>query len=204
MGKPGRCPKCKQSMVSPKPIYTGDDPYLLQCFTMDVFELPESRDSWEMPEAQEVVQAGNSGNIPLALAKAEALRDREPDYFFPYFWLSLLSGRQGDRAGARQYLLNGLKRCRQTHALCTAMGKLELEAENLPEAAHWWIKSICLQCSTGQLTDHNPFLYLSYVASAHEQWQLCDTLLEHVDRIHSAKPSRTLQDNSEICVHSSV
>jgi hypothetical protein len=175
----------------PRPIKalapTGD-PFVDGCFQIDLREQYDTRQWYDIPEAQAIAKAANAGETDEALRLAHAMRTQQPDYAFPYFWLGLLRGRRGEHAEARRWLEEGLKAARSKFTLCGGMGDLAWSQRDLPEAAHWWIRSVMIQASTDNLGEFAPFLKLSYVAESLGLAGACDQLRRHVDRIMTGAP----------------
>ena len=175
----------------PRPIRalapTGD-PFVDGCFQIDLQEQYDTRQWYDIPEAQAITKAANAGQTDEALRLAHALRQQQPDYAFPYFWLGLLYGRRREHGEARRWLEEGLRTARSKLTLCEGMGDLAWSQKDLPEAVRWWIRSVVIQTSTDNLSEFAPFLKLSYVAERLGLGGACAKLRRDVDRIHSGAP----------------
>ena len=167
---------------------TGD-PFVDGCFQIDLRERYDTRQGHEIPpEARAIAKAANAGQTDEALRLAHALRQHQPDYAFPYFWLGLLHGRRGEHADARRWLEEGLRAARSKFSLCEGMGDLAWGQRDLPGAVHWWIRSVVIQASTDNLAEFAPFLMLSYVAEYLGLAGACAQLRRHVDRMSTGAP----------------
>jgi HEAT repeat protein len=181
-----------------KKIAETGDPYADDCFRIDFDEFYEEREWFDMPEAKAIPDAGNAGRIDEALRLAEALRQKYPDFYFVYNWFAILYRKQKRYGDARNSLTEGLRLARSKHNLCTAMGELEWERQNLSEAVKWWIKSAAVQVGAQYVTDYVAFLHLSYVADAVGMSAVCAKLRSWVDRLRSGQIRLNAQAANEI------
>jgi HEAT repeat protein len=166
---------------------TGDS-YIDACLQIEFPEFYEDRKWHEIPEAKAVAELGNAGRIDEALRLAENLRQRLPDFDFPWLWLVVLRKKQGKLDEARKYVQAGLRSARSKASICAEMGELEFQAGNFSEAAKWWIKSVAVQVGTQHAHGWTPFLHLAYVAGGLGLGDASAHLLVWVDRIHSSHP----------------
>ena len=178
----------------------SDDPFVRACFSVEGADVRDPRNWRDMPEARAVVEAGNSGQNAKALALAGALVDQCPDFAFAHSWQALLLRRLGRVGEARDALVRGLPTVRKKSSLCTEMGELEWEARNGAEAVRWWIGSILLQLTAGNVSDFTPFLWLSYVAESLTMEAATTALRRWVDKINPTWPRFTAQKANEISV----
>jgi tetratricopeptide (TPR) repeat protein len=136
-----------------------------------------------MPGAKAIPEASNAGRVEEAIRFAEALRDKYPDFYFPYYWFAVSYRKQGRYDDAQNALGDGLRLSKSKYQLCQMYGDTEWELGNLPEAVKWWIISIVVQVSTENLDDFVSFLHLSYVAEQLGLGSACSRLRQFVDRI---------------------
>jgi HEAT repeat protein len=184
------------SLTTKKVGMTGDA-YVDDCFRIDFDEMYEGRVWHQIPEARAIPEARNAGRLDEALRLAEELRQDQPDFYFSYYWLAELHRRQGRDEEARKALIEGLGCARSKQSLCQAMGELEWERRNLPEAVKWWIKSVAVQVGSQYATDYVAFLHLSYVAEALGLRTACSELRSWVDRLRSGQIRLTAEAENE-------
>ena len=178
--------KVPSSLPLKKIAKTGD-PYIDDCFKIEFEEMYDDRDWFKIPEAKAIPDAANAGLNSEALHLSEELCSKYPDYYFSYYWGAVLYRKQKRYDDARNTLLEGLKFARSKQTICTALGDLEWERKNLPEAVKWWIKSVAVQVGSQYVTDYVAFLHLSYVAEALGIRVACSELRSWVDRIRSGQ-----------------
>ena len=166
-----------------RPIKVTGDPYVDECFRVELVEHFDGRDWFEIPQAKAASQAGNARRFDEGLRLAESLRHSMPDFYYPYYCAAWLYEEQGRCDEARAILREGLKNAKSKHELCEAMGNAEWRARNLPEAVKWWIRSVALQVSAGRTTNYVPFLHLAYVAEALRLGMLASVLKNLADKI---------------------
>jgi HEAT repeat protein len=186
-----------QALSIKRTAETGD-PYIDECFQIDFDESYEGRDWFDMPEAKAIPDAANAGRIEEALRLAEELLHTHPDFYFGYYWFAVLYRKQKRYDDARSCLMEGLRLARSKQSLCTAMGDLEWERRDLPEAVKWWIKSVAVQVGSQYVTDYVAFLQLSYVAEALGIRVACSRLRSWVDRIRPGQLRLTAQAANEL------
>jgi tetratricopeptide (TPR) repeat protein len=158
---------------------TGDT-YVDDCFYIECKEVTDDRDWREIPEAKALTALGPPSPIVLEendeerLCRAEKLRLKYPDYWFPYYWLGRLNAKRGRFHDAHKYLLEGLQLAKKKYPLFEAMADLDWQPEkpdsgNLAEAVKWWIRSIINQVGIADTKSSwrgsdTSFLYVSYIA----------------------------------------
>jgi HEAT repeat protein len=181
-----------------KKIVKTGDAYIDDCFNIDFEEMVEERDWFKIAEAKAIPDTANAGLINEALPLAEELRRKYPDFYFGYYWLAVLYRKQKRYDEARNVLLDGLKSARSKQNLCTALGDMEWEKQNLSEAVKWWIKSITVQLGSQYVTDYVAFLKLSYVAESFGIRLASLELRAWVDRLRSGQIRLNAQAANEL------
>jgi hypothetical protein len=147
-----------------------NESYLESCFKIDFEELPDDRDWGMIPEAIAIRDAGNRGRTDEAIRLALKMRNKMPDFDFPYNWLGRLYCDKENTGKAREIVLKGLKQARTKVLLCNRMGMIYLEEQNILEAVKWLIKSAVLQLhSSNYLTETWPYLIVAANALGLEQ-----------------------------------
>jgi tetratricopeptide (TPR) repeat protein len=180
-----------------KKIAKTGDPYVDNCFQIDFDESYEERNWFNMPEAKAIPDAGNAGQIEEALSLAERLKRKYPDFYFSYYWFAVLYRKQRRYDEARRSLMEGLSFAKSKQSLCTEMGEMEWELQDLFEAVKWWIKSVAVQVGSQYATDYVAFLHLSYVAEALGIRSACLRLRSWVDRMSPGQIRLTAQAANE-------
>ena len=126
---------------------------------------------------------------PSAEGLARQLMAKFPEADTAYCWLGHHYGLRGRFDEARAVLDEGLAACARKRRLCREYGRLELEACRLPEAVKWWLRAATLQARGNSLDDHEPFLFLAYVAGCCGLADQARQLFAIVDRIQPARLS---------------
>lgn len=142
--------------------------YLEDCFRIEFDELVDDRKWQDIPEARQIPETANSGQIDEARRLAQLLRAKHPDLDFPYFWLAVLYDIRHSNPPqfekARAVLNEGLLVAKSKVSLCRLRGDIEYQSRDLAAAAKWWTKCAVLQAKHRRVDD-TPFLYLYYTAS---------------------------------------
>ncbi len=183
-----------------KKITETGDPYVDDCFRLDFDEFYEEREWFDIPEAKAVAEAGNAGLIDEALCLTADFTQKNPDFYFGYYWFAALYQKQKHYDDARKYLMEGLRLAKSKESLCAKMGSMEWELYDLHGAVRWWIKSIAVQLGSQYVTDYDAFLCLSYVAEAVGMGAVCVKLRSWTDRLRSGQIRLNAQAANEIYV----
>jgi hypothetical protein len=106
-----------------------------------------------------------------------------PDLDLGYCWAaSAYSGTQKYEE-ARSILAEGLKKAKRKYNLCIRLGSAERDLGNIQRAVYWWIQAIHCQQSIRTGDEHDPYLYLAYVADTLGLSDVAGSLFSRVDRM---------------------
>jgi hypothetical protein len=87
-----------------------------------------------------------------------------PDYDVLYLWLGYCKKVLDGVDEARKIYLMGLEKSRLRAHLCSRLGMLAFEENNLSNAVKWWIRSCAIQATGGKYVDGTSFLNLAIIA----------------------------------------
>jgi tetratricopeptide (TPR) repeat protein len=154
--------------------------------TQQFDEQEDDRTFNSSPRFREILDPLNSGRTDEAISKAIALIPEFPDFDMVYSWAGsgYMKKRDHDRAVA--ILKRGLTSAKRKYLLLSKMGSLYFDKGDISEATFYWIQAILGQRPNPD--DHNPYLYLSYVASALDRTRIGSVLMSRVDAIYPGRP----------------
>jgi tetratricopeptide (TPR) repeat protein len=157
-------------------------------------EQPESRgrDS----AFDHVPDALNERRYAEAGQMAQQVISSHPDLDLGYVWAaSAYSGTQKYEE-ARSILTEGLKRAKRKYLLCIRLGNAERDLGNIQGAVYWWTQSIHCQQSIRTGAEHDPYLYLAYVADTLGLNDVAGSLFSRVDRMRSGVRLSPVAENT--------
>lgn len=143
----------------------GGNDYIDSCFHFEFQELDDDRNALQIPEAKDIIDAGNMGRTNEAIQLAEAFKKKCPDYSFSYYWLGSLYLRQKRYDDAQNVVLEGINLAKSKSDLCNQMAEISLEIGDISEANKWWIRCTLLEIKKNNFGVVN-FVYLSEIADA--------------------------------------
>ena len=154
---------------------TSADSFAARCFAQEFAEQPDDRTFNSSPRFREILDPLNSGRADEAIAKAIALMPEFSDFDMIYSWASSGYIKKRDYDQAVAILKKGLASAKRKYLLLSKMGSLYFEKGDISEASFYWIQAILGQRSNPQ--DHNPYLYLIYVANALDRARVGSALM---------------------------
>lgn len=142
--------------------HASETDFVARCF-MWVEVVSDDRE-WRQIEAARVIPTLSYSDLDQASDKAKELIASLPDFYFGYYWSSVIQRRQGHFEAARTIGSDGLKNARRKYDLCEALAQTEYDAANISEAVMWWIRALRLRIALRAFNDTSTIVYLSSIA----------------------------------------
>jgi len=156
--------------------------FVEECAKPAYVEQAESRTGGDRA-FRHVPDALNARRYAEAGQMAQQVISNNPDLDLGYCWAaSAYSGTQKYEE-ARSILTEGLKRAKRKYNLCIRLGNAERDLGNIQGAVYWWTQAVHCQQSIRTGDEHDPYLYLAYVADTLGLNDVAGSLFSRVDRM---------------------
>jgi hypothetical protein len=169
------------------------DPYLNECLSSGLKDLPEKRNAWHMPDVEPAHFLGSGYASEEQVRLGHDLIAKYPDLDMPYYWLSHHYLLKGDLDTARKLLDQGIQICNTKRNLCCEYGEVEYATGKIFEAVKWWTREAVLQITSGVFDSYSCFMYLAYIAGWCRLPNESKLLFSVTDAIRSIRLSDTGQ-----------
>ena len=158
---------------------------------IEVWEEKEIRAYDDFPEAEQFYGLARNEQHEEVVKLGKELIAKYPDFHSVYRRTARSYHSLGNKQKRNEVYLLGLKKSKNKSGICANIAEHYFGESEFLFAVKWWSKAGGLQLKSGNMKDHNPFLYLAYFAEGLNMPGYEKKLLAIVDNIQQVRFNQT-------------